>query len=71
MIKKLKGVPFTRSDINLLERELIENIERLDGEPKELKRLGRVVANRMNFIRAVLDAERIAERNGYEVDRTE
>lgn len=63
------------SDINLLERELIDAVEKkgdsLGVESKDIKRMARIVANRLNLIRSYLSAERIAERSGYQVTRGE
>lgn len=68
-VKRIHGLPFSLGDINTLERELMDNIERLDGDPKELKRIARVVSNKMSYLRSVLTAERLLENDGVEVIR--
>ena len=45
-------------DLNELERELVQNIEKLDGRPKDLKRVMNNVATKFNLVRALKHAER-------------
>lgn len=45
-------------DLNELERELVQNIEKLDGRPKDLKRVANMVSTKINLVRALKHAER-------------
>lgn len=59
----LKGTLWQLEDLNELERELIRNIEKLDGEPKQLKQVANLVTNKLGLIRALINAERYLEDN--------
>lgn len=48
-------------DLSELERELVQNIEKLDGRPKDLKRVANMVTTKINLVRALKHAERILE----------
>ena len=51
-------------DLNELERELVQNIEKLDGRPKDLKRVMNMVSTKINLVRALIHAERILDSKG-------
>lgn len=68
MYKDFVRMDITLSDLNELERELIENIERFDAPEKVSKRIARLVSNRISLYRAVLHVDRMVkeekEKNG-------
>ncbi len=59
----LRGTLWKLEDVNELERELIKNIEKLDGEEKQLKQIANLVTNKLGLIRALINAERYLEDN--------
>ncbi len=63
MTKILKGTTWRLDDANNLELELLENISKLDGPPKEIRRIANAVSNNMSKIRALIHAERFLENN--------
>lgn len=69
--QKVRGLGVTHEDLSVLEAELAENIERLDGNPKDLKRLARMAGNTIRLWRSVLRAEQILEKNGVEIVRSD
>lgn len=50
------GEAITSLDISNLELELIENVERLCKDPEVVKRMTRIIANRLRPVRNVLAA---------------
>ena len=61
--RTLRGTLWTIDAVNELERELIANIEKLDGNPRDIKRLANQVSNQLGKIRALVNAERYLEDN--------
>ena len=67
--KRIRGLGVTHEDLSVLESELSENIEGLDGQSKDLKRIARMVGNTIRLWRSILRAEQILERDGVEIVR--
>jgi len=59
----LNGTTWRLEDANDLERELLENISRLDGPPKEIRRIANAISSNMSKVRALIHAERFLEQN--------
>lgn len=69
--KRIRGLGVTHEDLSVLESELSENIEGLDGQSKDLKRIARMVGNTIRLWRSILRAEQILERDGVEIIRND
>lgn len=61
--KVLRGTTWDLQELNTLECELLENISRLDGSPKEVRRIANSVSNKLSLVRALIHAERYLEQN--------
>ena len=59
--KVLRGTLWKLEDVNELQRELLVNIGRLDGDQKSLKRVANLVSDKLGLIRALIHAERLLE----------
>ncbi len=67
----IKDIGYTISELNTTERELVEGIEDLNYDPKLTLRLVRIVANKFNYARQMVNGQAWLERNGYiTVDRS-
>jgi|LakMenEpi03Aug12_release.lakeMendotaPanAssembly.Ray.scaffolds.fasta_scaffold15454_12 hypothetical protein len=61
--KVLNGTTWKMEDVNELERELLINIERLNGDEKDLRRIANTVSSNFGKIRSLIHAERYLEEN--------
>lgn len=67
--ERIRALDVSHDEINELEAELIQNIERMDADPKDLKRLARMVGNGLHEWHQALHAQDYLEDIGVEIIR--
>jgi hypothetical protein len=69
--KVIRDIGYTIGELNTTERELVEAIENLHCDPKLTLRLVRIIGNKFNFARNIVNGQNWLEKNGHiTVDRS-